>query len=545
MDVQECTVDEPFVYNGDFVCTRGKKFWRDGEIWFPPGNHKKWDCRYRTCFGPSVAHNAVVYGETDNNVRLALRRLTSKRRPEIPGYHEQLFMDQRTFCECNQFFIDYLSGVYQRYFDEFGSVESEAYYHHGDPHPKRLLRLQAWKDLNETGGLVTDFGWVKWVLYKMKCDELAKPRKYPRMIGDLGVCASLFGFRLTEILKLAQDQEPIELFGGCIEFCKTPDPFRLESVFEKLIDPPGAFYFVCFSDDACISVRVGGQVVMYNSDVKWCDGSHGPAIFDAYCKLFPVRLRESVRELVSQCEKPIRVYSQEDRKNRVQLKPTRPMLYSGSTITTSINTFANMLIMISIAVGGDFSKSGIEAGAQNVGYCVTLEECPTYHHLQFLKHSPVYDVNGHLRPLLNPGVLLRLSGVCRGDLPGQGDLQSRALKFQGSLLRSAYPRANFQLLDNMRTKVLSSDMDLSHLFAFKVVNNDLYPEFRVSDDEVYERYGLTPIDLNFINDCFGFTTFRDSSASPGLSKILEKDYGLSCVSTPRFGPVTPKYWGVT
>jgi hypothetical protein len=543
MDVVECKVDDPFEYNGDFICTRGKRFWKNGEICFPSGDHKKWDKRYRTNFGPSVAHNGVVYAESDHNVRLALRRLTSKRRPEVPGYHEKLFRDQTNFLTVNNGFISFLRAQYEQFFSEFGDVEGEAYAHHADPHEKRLLRIQAWKDLIDTGLMVTDLGWVKWVKYKMKCDEMAKPRKYPRMIGDLGVCASLFGFRLTEILKVAQDKTIVEVFGGQMEFVKAPDPFRMVEIFEKLMDPPGKFYFVCFSDDACLSVRIGEEVKMYNSDVKWCDGSHGPLIFEAYVNLFPARLHGFVRELVSQCEKPIRVYSMEDRKNKVQLKPMRPMLYSGCTITTSINTFANMVIMFSIALSGDYSKAGIERGALNVGYCITLEECPTYHHLQFLKHSPVVDVDGEVRPLLNLGVLLRLSGVCRGDLPGKGDLKKRAEEFQGGLLRSAYPKARFILLDVMSKHVLDTDLDLSHLFAFKVVKNDEYPVFRVDDDELFTRYSLNPCEIHFINYGFGNMGYRESCASTGLDRILSKDYGLGCVMEPKFNFVAPGYWG--
>lgn len=481
-----------------------------------------------------MRHNGQIYGDDDLNVDLASQRLSAVRVPLQDGRNEELFNNQQLFIDAHSNLLTSIVGRYHSYFLEHDH-ERDIAEHIDDPHQKKRLRQQAFKELQESGDLYSPGTWLRmkrtgeYCTWKIKKDEYAKPGKKPRMIVDLGVSASLRGYRLLEYLKRAQSSEDVVVNGLTIHFCKSPDPFELEEIFRNLLSPPGRGYYVYFSDDACLSLRgADGVPKFYNLDISSCDSSHGPSVFELLTKAFPRYLQDDIAILIQQCQAPLRVRSRcANSKASVLLRPKRPLLYSGSTITTAINNLANLLIAISVA-HCDGTSSGILAAAADCGYIVTgTEPLARFQELQFLKNSPVYDTEGHLRPLLNLGVLLRASGTCRGDLPGRGDLSVRARKFQHDIIVSAYPYADFTLKDRLLTQTVKCES--SEMFADKVVYNTSYPRFRVDDDELYLRYSVGGSDIAFINDVFGLAGYMGSVAHPGLSSILEKDYGLLCL----------------
>ena len=524
--------ENEYVYNGDFEILRGKQFFVHNEIVFPEtDNPVLSDNTTRTRAGPCFAHAALIYAANDANTRLAMRRLLGKRAPETPGLHEQLFANQREFFQRNAPFFDELRVKYAGYFADFHSSSEECEEHYADIHPKRLLRIRAYNELFESGLLFgKDERWVKTVLWKMKRDEWAKHGKKPRMIGDLGVAASLRGFRLTGMLKEAQFNESIQYKGGEIFFCKSPDPFALQYCFDQLINPTGAFFFVYFSDDSCLSIRHEGRIDRYNLDISSCDASHGPEVFNTLVNIMPEHCRHDMQLLVDQCALPLRVVSYANPKHVAILKPTRPMLYSGSTITTAINNLANVAIVKAILDRGYVGAESIALGAQDAGYIVTgCKPLQFIEDLQFLKNSPVLDDSGVWRPMLNLGVLLRASGTCKGDLPGSGDLIPRARAQQRGLLRGSYPRTDFLLLDHMRAAMgegIAFDCDLD--LSYKVVDNPDYPRFRVDEESLFRRYRLNSLEISDLL-AFGHFDVCHEFASSGVSKILSVDYGLTCV----------------
>jgi len=537
-----CDVTERPPDNQTFRCTKGKQYWRNGVLDFgyaPPDkmNHEGeliYDCQYRTIFGPSVAHNGSIYAKNDINTSLMLQRITGQR----PVLHDELFENQADYFDENFSFILWLREQFSPKLEDFFDVVDECRDHVGDPHPKRLLRLQAWQELIEEGRMYEPV-WIHKVVYKMKRDEWAKYRGIPRGIGDLSVVASLQGFVLTGMLKEAQCRE-LHFFGGTAVFVKSPDFNSLTSLFNNLINPPGRFYFGYFSDDACLSIRHNGAVYLFNMDISKCDASHGPAVFRGFIDLVPEPARSTAESLVDQCRLPIEVTSTIDKRKKVKLKPNRPVLYSGSTMTTAINNLANLMICHSVVQVFDGTLESIKRGAQAVGYLVSgTEACEDFHDIQFLKHSPVLDSKGDVVPLLNLGVLLRASGVCRGDLPGPSTIpiQEKARIFQSALLAGAYPRAHFPLIDNMKKACAGATAQGKHLvqlkrqietqFAYKVVDVD-HPTIHVSAEESLFRYRLTPCEQYEVNELFGRAKFQDRFRTPGIEKILLRDYSLSC-----------------
>jgi hypothetical protein len=476
-----------------------------------------------------VSHTGSIFEDSDENTALAIRRLLAVRVPERPGYHRELISNQYKFFAGHLAFFKMVRTSYSSYFTEYNGSEEEAVQHHADPHQKRDLRISAFTELSDNGSLYKQGDlWLRTVLWKMKKDEWAKPGKKPRMIGDLGVSASLRGFRLTNFLKIAQSEQRVSYLGGVLHFCKSPDPVEMQEVFDNLISPPGRFYFVYFSDDACFSVRCGDSVRMFNLDISSCDASHGPAIFDALRDMVPTHCKDDMQILIDQCTAPLRLVSKEDKRRVVVLKPNRPMLYSGSTITTAINNIANLCIGAAMAELEVYDKESMTQAAASAGYIVTgVEGLELVEDLQFLKHSPVRDVDGRFRPMMNIGVVMRASGACRGDLPGRGPLRDRAEMFQRGLLRGAYPHVGFPLLEAMKKAVGEGAHYVNEEMKTKVVLNERAESFVCHSSDVYRRYRLTPFEEFEMDNVYGTMSVGKFFNSSSVAKILQCDYGLS------------------
>ena len=525
-----------FIYNQHFRCIAGHEFFKNGEVCFPQEalvrrakGQIRGDGSYRTVFGPSVLHNGVILENSNHNVRLAMRRMTAVRRGDL-AEDRRLSRNQIVFFHTHKHVVDMLRNNYAKYFDEYKGMVEEADEHHGDVHPKRMLRINAWNALkNGDRGHFGDRLWLRDVLYKMKKQEWAKVGRVSRMIGDLGIAASLQGFRVTKLLKEAMSSEPLLYAGGTIYFCAKPTYEDLTYVFAELLHPTRRFFFVYFSDDACYAVNTKDGVFRANLDISACDASHGPAIFGEYPHLVDGVAREDLRVLVEQCMLPIRVYDLAEPKRYVKLLPLVPKLYSGSTLTTSINNFANIMIAVSIGECCADTETKVIAAAAAVGYTITVETCVVFEDIQFLKHSPVLDTSGAWRPLLNPGVLLRLSGVAKGDLPGTGDLKTRGRKFQSALLKGTYPLARFPLIDLMRRTAGETDA-----VSMRAVNRELaHGHFGLETDtfyfharDVYRRYRLTVDQSEHLDTEFGGATYGEQFSSDAVDMVLKKDYGL-------------------
>lgn len=557
-DPSTWTEHKPFYFNNEF--TSKSEFFVKGEICFPivPEFASATDSTYRTVFWSYVDHNGIILANNDVNVKYAFRRMSGLRQPPddyLPDLPERvryqvfdtdLKSRQASFIEKNQDFLLRLNSLYSSYFVYYLGMEEECHLHYDDPHVKKRIRVDAYNELLDSKTLFKPL-WVRHVLYKLKKDEWARPNKYARMIGDLGVAASLQGFRVTDFMKVAEANEPTVTNGIESQFIKAPNQLVLRQVFEKLIDPPLRGYFCYFSDDSCFSIRVNNVVYRFNIDISSCDASHTPSLFQALRDITPNVAAGDMQRLIDQLKLPIKIRSVSNPKNTVLLysKDGKPHLYSGSTLTTRINNLANQLISLALSQA-DFSNchcyndvvAVIKAACLNVGYIVTCQIASEYSHVQFLKHSPVYDVNGRLQPLLNLGVLLRSSGICHRDLPGRGDIQERGRLFQRALLTGIYSNVSFPLIDRMRLSVVGAspsirdqkwiDHMLQPLLQYKVCDN--VEPFQVSFEESFRRYShlSTQYDFAELMQDYGDGSFGTVVANVAANSILTMDYSLGC-----------------
>jgi len=497
------------------------------------------DGTYRTRFGPCVRHNGHIYANSPYNLRYGFRRIAALRFPEHPGRDDLYLQNQLDFIHANQHFLRLLQLHIAPAFQKYKGWYIEAREHYDDPHPKRDLRVAAWLQIHADGEEAKRL-WLRKVLYKMKKNEIAKFQKYARMIADLGVAASLQGFRSTDFMKKGM-QRPFHYHGGTFQFVSSPKISALRRVFQNLIDPTGTFYFAYFSDDACLSIRHRGEIHVFNIDISKCDASHGNQLFAEYVNLAPPRHRDDFKLLVEQLNVPMEIRNPLVPSEKVKLRSTRTRLLSGSTITTTINNLASILIGLAVTQEFDGTIDSIHRGAANVGYKVTAERCPSYSDIQFLKNSPVYDTAGRLHPCLNLAVFLRSSGVCRGDLPGSKNqtLQERAQRFQASLIQGMFPRTHSPFISKLRqsagNRFLStrdSERLIAPILAYKRETEiDELPVI-LTDAELFRRYNLSPLQVAQLNE-FAACGCGDFAANSGLSAVLMKDYdGLQAPVIP-------------
>lgn len=525
----------------------GREYFVDGVLSFPPldpgeENFTKRDGSYHTQFGPCVAHSGVVYGNNNANISQAFARLTKSRQPLIKGYEQWMQQKQREYIRNNLDFIEIVRDLLKYGLDDYTTMIDECIEHYADPHEKKDERICAFNDIMDQN-LIEHHLWYadrKFTEYKFKKMEIAKPDNKPgRMTGNLQCPASLQGFRLTNYLKYALAADDIDFLGGDIHFCPAPSAVGLEEVFKNLLSPPRRFYFVYFSDDSCLSYRTkSGNVLRCNLDISSCDASHTGELFDLLVSITPDRAKNDMQRLVDQCKTPITIFDVNNRSRRVTLKPKHARLYSGSTLTTFINNLANILIASTIAKAEVETYEDIIQAASTCGYVVTCQPCDDFHKLQFLKHSPVLDINGRLRALLNPGVLFRLIGTCKGDLPGRSTepFRDRAERFQAGLLQGAYPRVRAPLIDTLKKSVSKA---VPCAKTTKRIKDDLKwkvdseaEEFSITAHEMWARYDLNELEVVELENDLANCQFGDHYQSSATDKVLQADYGLQGVDYP-------------
>lgn len=473
----------------------------------------------------------MIYGNTNESVAVAMRaRMFACRIPPTSWSRGRLEWDQ--LLSSNQkasvaMHYNLLREHSRQYHDhiQFTDLLQEVTEHHDDPHPKAKLRIRAFEEeLLVYGFKSSHWGKNDYVTAKLKKDELAKTGKAPRVIVDLGVPMSLVGFRLTKFMKNIF-AEPLYIHGGVAQYCDKPSHDALKHHFHQLHSPDLKFHFVFFSDDSCWAVRTATRHMRrFNVDIKSCDVSHR-STFQLLYAVVPVMDHPVLDALIAQLSKKIVIRDVNEYKRKVVIQFDGPTLFSGSTLTTVLNNLAQWLAASCLKVD-DLEvdpERAISEAYDRAGFMVTIDEV-SFAEVQFLKHSPVYDTNDQLRPVLNLGVLLRASGTCRGDLPSGPSFEERARTFQSGLVQGMYPYTRFTLVNRLRGRPTEAHTN-KHVVSTA-------ESFTVSDDALYLRYSLTQAEIDELNDIFGTASTGDFVSLTAIDKILALDYDSSVDWTP-------------
>lgn len=533
-----CIIKKTFVSNNKFKLVGGdESCFIDGKLEFARGDEKPDGC-YKTYITPCCFHNGLVYQSDDVGLEMAFNyRLGCIREPEIPGYHQLLMDNQSHFFKKDAAFkwfeIDF-GRFLTKWFENFGDMDIELREYAHRKHQKRKLRVRAYHNIVNSGDLFHKT-FNRRVTGKVKRAEIAKPGKATRLINDLTCEGSLLcGFVADQTKQALAAYTEREYF----QFIKSPNLDLLKDTFDKLLHPLEQMYFCFFSDDSCVSIRCSDGLFMANVDISSCDGSHGKVVFDFLRKVTrgDSRLFRYVDGAIKQCEMSLTLRSAATQQ-KVVLKPNAPTLYSGSTLTTLINNFANIAIAHAIKsrIYDGITKSECEelirVAAESAGYIVTVQVCDTYHGLQFLKHSPCETVQGTIVPVLNLGVLLRAIGCCWGDLPSYRRLFHRKLSFaerayvyNTSQIQCYKNCATHSLLAVLRGRFYHGDHIVFEKGSYLVdsISGDQSMHL-IDDSELARRYGLTVSDMNELSSAFMSDAMINITASRA---ILLLDYGL-------------------
>jgi hypothetical protein len=478
---------------------------------------------YRSVFGPAFTHDGRIYARSDLNLSAAATRLFAARLETNGLTHWDLRQNQEIFVHRHKKILtDFGHMLCQNVHEEVHNVIDQAYELVSRPHQKKRLRIRALTDLLE-GNKIFSETWMQSTAGNVKGEEWAKPGKYPRLVNDLTTPASLLGGVATSVLKDLLSQESFKYKGGEAIFVKSPDSEKLGLAFTTLIKSSHPV-FLYFSDDSVLGITIDGTRRFYNIDIATADGSHTKSAFDCLTMLSRGCLRTTLRRLVRQCQTNL-VLKTRKTKKRVEFKVSEPTLYSGSTLTTLVNNVANLLIFMSVMdveIGGE---NDIMAAAAVSGYNVTIDTCNSIEQIQFLKHSP-HPLNDSFFPVINIGVILRLSGVCKRDVPGSKriPLGKRCNNFQKSLMNCFNTAPRQEIVDILTPPGdLIKDFRSGHYIVDTMKIGPIRHHVEVS--HYFNRYGLTE---SHMKELYSF-------ASHGLSHlikchasivILQKDYGL-------------------
>lgn len=503
--------------------------------------------QYKTFHDFSFYHTGLIYSNSTSNLERALTRLTSRRFEEgMPPEYDVELRDNQLNCypslsRCFRRYHDfYFVSLRDRIFSNtrlIGSHQDEVKKNAYEVHAKREPRIRAYNYILESGG----FGegvFVKEVKGKVKYIEFAKPGKYPRLVNDLTCEGSLYGGFLAKIVKHAFEGElNFNSRGKTVrsEFIAHPEIDSITRVFTRLINPEKTVEFYYHSDDSCISIQCEDGIYFGNVDISSCDASNGEYIFkicEYICSLDP-SLRLVMAGCIEQCRKKLKLRNPGSNREKFVIKPKIPVEYSGSVLTTLLNNIANSLIVQAVFARVCRSRNLrvsempnlIRLAASDVGYIVTCVSPKTYHGLQFLKHSPVMSSLG-LTANLNAGVILRMLGQCDGDLPGRGDIVTRARAFNSALIQGVVHSGQTTLLKTLQEKLPPQVAPKKFVMPQLPVRSMGLAKGDIPDSELCARYSMQPYELEELYHYIRNASFGDKIFCSAVSKILRLDYGL-------------------
>lgn len=484
---------------------------------------------YISAFGPIYNIDSLRFpGRGVEEYRIAVARQVAMRNPTVDGFSARLTAAQTSIerRHRNQLFR-FKNHLLQNW--EIEHPEESYYKWVNEPMPKRELRRKAHRAALIEGGNYMDDR--KPVEYKLKNGELLAESK-KRGIGDLGVYRTDAGAHVMSAIKSAWSV-PFEHNQMRAVFVKTSTKDNLRKAFTELLSPGRKTMFYYHSDDSCVSANCSDGYIAINGDVKQCDGSHFTPMFDALEKLITNPANGNcryLRRVFGQCRSKMRVRNQHKgkRNQNVKYKFTTARLYSGSSLTTIINNFANWNIAMaferrvpnpSLVTKDEFCRQYVLAG-EDCGYWLRFTPCERPAELQFLKHSPCTSGEG-VEPWMNLGTYIRGFGMYKGDLPGSGAYRKRAVFHVSDVV---YSRRNWGKHDFNRAfnHLLVPGRDVATTDTEKSIGECAR---EIDIQSILDRYKLKNTEYDELCSLIRESHIGTVTTSKLLDRIYTVDYG--------------------
>lgn len=507
---------------------------------------------YSTYFGPIFDNpNRCVYSQNVNNYNNMLFRIVGIRsNEELKTRNNLRISPHRGHRGVSRMLHSYYSRVksnLEPYLDYVGDVLLEQIKTACAPHIKQKLRIKAIKELLATADKLNKLFMEK-ISGKIKIPEFAKAGKKPRMIGDYSTPGSLLAAFLIPLIKYAFSI-PVNINGSIIRFVYSTDAEELDSIFNEA-DSYSGDYYIFFSDDMTCRISRNGESFWCNLDISSCDASNGPAVFSRAVWFFDrsPEYEDLIQKCVMQCMQPLCIFHPDKNiKERVVCRPTIPIEFSGTQLTTLLNNIASASICVSLIYHKEryarLSLSDyVDKSALAFGYEVTVQKCDDVEDIQFLKHSFWRDDLGRLNSFVNIGALFRSFGTSWMDVPfsrKKGEDMISAFKmrnrqmllgFQHSgldiiidvMLNSSYATASngySQLINSMETEKVHKMYIDSHSMRKAAPLISLIKRYRWTFDEYFEMI-----------DAISKASLGSSIQCAAVDKIMHYDYGYSLLT---------------
>jgi hypothetical protein len=419
-----------------------------------------------------IIHSAVVPSKTIVQMTCALTRLTNSVEPHLPRFHETLMVNG--YRAWNDLDLDdyYNFPLYHQALSQVKYDLGELY-QEATKHPVKGPEYTHCHDENLANGLLMNpdveaDGRESVNAGKQKIEPM-KFKTEARLYVTLGPKNAMVGQKAAKALKGIRSSEPIQIISddertcGVIYFIDKTDRESLNEVARlayegtrsatqllggnPLPDPRnriGDCRYMIFdhSDDTKILLeefveRSDGvgywRKTFYSVDISKCDKSHA-GIFDHFWRFWEPRL-DLYHLLEAQLCKKMRIQVG-NCKMDAWLTPKSPVLLSGHSFTTFINTFASDFLGIHFIQRRARSTIDFVSVAYSVGYKIKCARHEEPWQADFLKHSFGRTIHG--APVAVPflGNLFRFFGHRIGDVPGRGDLETRWLLYNLGNLKS-------------------------------------------------------------------------------------------------------------
>ena len=450
---------------------------------------------YVSIFGPTFANIGREFRKSADNFNVALTRQICSHQNARTFRCNQLKFARTNLV--NKFVVAYrliVGKLFQLDIAE-GMIRNAE-----KPHNKRKRRISSLGELHSEGKFHSNCILRKErrkVKGQIKTNETIPNSTRPRMTIDMSTPGSLVLGEIVDAIKTAFGEV---IVGRCrLSFAMEPSNSEIARLLTRLIYPEYDVEYVYFSDDACVAFKDReGKWQRANVDIKSCDGSHSRAVFDMLVRIVGNNpsISKQVKLALSQLMCTLYIgytgrHPKNSKKHRQTafLEPVFPVLYSGSVLTTIINNIANCLIGLGI-----YKHRDVKLGAKDAGYEVKVVPVVKIEDYQFLKMSPFLTDLGQIGVFLNLGVILRLFGKIRGDLPGSGDVTRRAYRFNCQIMSGLRYSGDSSLYQLLCDKFPPQDLGLRIKLPGSLEIVKFNVTFKVPDRVLEARYGLGSYD---------------------------------------------------
>jgi len=504
-------------------------------------SEKHYTKQYRTLFGPYFhLPTLAMPGEGTLEYKCAVGRMIALRGDEAPNAKARSLRLAANQCTLRRRFRN----VLHRYKEHF-----ESHIIRGDPedtytewllapHIKRKLRMRTDAEFLKFAGKPRTMTHVS---YKLKNYELLPDGK-KRAIADLGSENTQDSAHDMPSIKAAMSH-PFVHNNLTSEYVKTASHENLSRVLGGLLNAEhGKIYFVYSSDDSCVGAGCKDGTVYFNGDVRACDGSHRTAFFNLVEQFLTVTdglnnaHAASVRRAMSYLKLPLVMRNPEVYREKVTYVFNTMRLYSGSSLTTTMNNFANLFISFALErrapdpskmTKAEFKHAYLMAG-EDVGYLLKVDACEFPEDLMFLKHFPSV-IDGTVVPVVALGSWVRGFGTFVGDLPGRktDGIRKRAKAFVNDVVVSRDNWGNHSLRDSFQhlrcnhSVVMTGNAYREALTSRSIGSTNI----RIPDESLQRRYRISSSELqhlcSLIRTADVGTVICDSTAHA----MYIKDYG--------------------